>query len=112
MNKSQEEMPFEVNILKDRVQALYNGAVYYEMLSLHPDIELLLLQTRIMTYHPLRNKDSKCIHYLVKESVNGEYIIKNCNLEKDVEEHCRLAHNWLLNNHEKEDEKRKISPFI
>ena len=66
------EMPFIPRILKDRVQAIYNNEVFFEMESYNPDLDLLLNQSsRIMAYQLIKNYQNLLIR------VNLSYLFLN-----------------------------------
>jgi hypothetical protein len=104
MHNKYHELPFQINIDEFNVQALYEGKVYFEMETHNPSRSLLLLQTRIFDYHPLRQPDFKGVYYLDATS----HTIKSCQRESDVPSGCRLMHNWLIDVHLKEDKERGI----
>jgi hypothetical protein len=105
LNKLPEPMTFESRVTNDSVQAIFDGEVYYEFKTTAPSVPLLLLQTRIVTYHPKRNPSFHGVYY-----VDG-HTIHAVRRESDVPSGKRMMHNWLLNKHLAEDKKRKKAPI-
>ena len=108
MSYEAHELPFQINIAELKVQALYDGKVYFEMETHNPSRSLLLQQTRIVSYHPLRQKDFEGIYYLEPHN----HIIKTCERESDVpSSDYLLTHNWLIEEHLEQDKERGINPL-
>lgn len=101
LNKLPEPMTFESRVTNDSVQAIFEGEVYYEFKTIAPSVPLLLLQTRIVSYHPKRNPSFHGVYY-----VDG-HTIHAVRRESDVPSGKRMMHNWLLNKRVAEDKERK-----
>ena len=84
-------MTFESRVTSNSVQAIFDGEVYYEFKTTAPSVALLLLQTRIVTYHPKRNPSFHGVYY-----VDG-HTIHAVRRESDAPSGKRMMHNWLLN---------------
>lgn len=102
----EQELPFKPVIKDHAVAASYQGEIYYKMDCLNPSAYLLMLQSSIVTYHPMRDPDFKGIYFI--DHKRG--VICACESEKDVPKpDFRLFHNWLLNDHLEEDLKKAIN---
>jgi hypothetical protein len=104
----EQEFTFAPVIKNHSVSASYNGEIYYQMDCLNPSIYLLMLQSSIVTYHPLRDPDFKGIYFI--DHKRG--VICACEKEADVPHpDFRFFHNWLLNKHAEENLKKEINKF-
>lgn len=103
-NLQDTELPFTPRITPGKIEALYDGKVYFEMSVMSASMGALLRQSRIVTHHPLRDAKFKGVYYVYSE--NGQHLIKRCDSERQVPSGCYLYHNWLLNKHAKQDKQR------
>lgn len=106
-NEKHIPMPFSAHIGEKEVCAIYEGKVFYRMETLNPTLELLLMQSRIAQYHPLRDPNFKGVFYMDAKNQR----IESCRVESEVPSGCYLYHNWHLNNHMKEDKRKGIHPL-
>lgn len=110
--RTENSLIFECRVIEDRLQALSNGKVFFEMVSRNISFDLLFNRSSsIIAQHPQRNKNLKCIYFLYLKPIEKNiYEIGSCQYESEVPKNSPLIRNWLANRYLKEEKtKRKDS---
>lgn len=100
-------MPFEITIQGNMMSACYDGKPYFQMESRSPSFDLMLQQSRIAQYHPLRKENIVGVLYV--DQANST--INNCATESDVPSGAYLYQNWLLTTHLERDKEQGYEPL-